>query len=101
MDRIKGLFNDLTGGNKDLDSRDVKDQPGNTGVDDLKARAENLGLSGLNLEMLSSLEFPLTRQEVLSQLKGAGADDRLIGLVEQVPDQVYDTLNDLKAKLPI
>lgn len=100
MDKIKGIFNDLTGGNDDLNPRDVKDQPGNTGVDDLKAKADDLGIGNLNLEMLSSLEFPLTKQEVLSQLKGAGADDRLVGLVEQVPDQVYNTLNDLKDKLP-
>lgn len=101
MDRIKGIFNDLTGGDSDLEPRDVKDQPGNTGVDDLKAKANDLGIGDLDLEMLSSLEFPLTRREVLSQLKGAGADERLIALVEKVPDQVYNTLNELKAKLPI
>src|SRR5690554_6077425 len=100
MDRIKGMFDDLTGGDDNLDSGDVKDQPGNTGVDDLKARANDLGIGDLNLELLSSLEFPLTKQEVLSQLKGAGADERLVALVEKVPDQVYNTLNELKDKLP-
>ncbi len=84
MDKIKGLFNDLTGGDGKVDSSDIKAQIGDLGVDDLK-----------------DLTFPITKAEVLETLRTNGSSDLLIQAVEKVPQDTFDSLNDLKAKLPI
>ena len=39
--------------------------------------------------------------ERIALLKAAGANGTLVSIVEQVPDQVYGTLNELREKLPI
>lgn len=101
MDKIKGFINDLTGGDGNLDANDLSNAAKDVNVDDLKNQAENLGLGDMNLDLLTSLEFPLTKEEVVSQLKAAGANGTLVSIVEQVPDQVYGTLNELREKLPI
>lgn len=101
MDKIKGFINDLTGGDGNVDRNDIDNARNNTNVEDLKAKADDLGIGNIDLDLLKSLEFPLTKQEVVSQLKAAGANDMLIGLVEKVPDQVYENINELRDKLPI
>ena len=84
MDKIKSLFNDLTGGDGKVDSSDIKAQIGDLGLDDLK-----------------DLTFPITKAEVLETLRANGSSDLLIQAVEKVPQNTFDSLNDLKAKLPI
>lgn len=84
MDRIKGIFNDLTGGDGNLDSSDVKAQIGDLGLDDLK-----------------DLSFPITKAEVLETLRNNGSSSLLINAVEKVPADTFNSLNDLKSKLPI
>lgn len=101
MDKIKGFINDLTGGDGNVDRNDIDNVRNNANVEDLKAKADDLGIGNIDLDLLKSLEFPLTKQEVVSQIKAAGANDMLIGLVEKVPDQVYENINELRDKLPI
>lgn len=101
MDKIKGFINDLTGGDGNVDRNDIDNVRSNANVEDLKAKADDLGIGNIDLDLLKSLEFPLTKQEVVSQIKAAGANDMLIGLVEKVPDQVYENINELRDKLPI
>lgn len=84
MDKIKGMFNSVTGGDGKLDSSDIKAQLGDLGLDDLK-----------------DLTFPITKAEVLETLRANGSSSLLIGAVEKVPQDTFNTLNDLKAKLPI
>lgn len=84
MDRIKGMLNDLTGGDGKLDSSDVKAQIGDLGLDDLK-----------------DLSFPITKAEVLETLRNNGSSSLLINAVEKVPADTFNSLNDLKSKLPI
>lgn len=84
MDRIKGLFNDLTGGDGKLESSDIKAQIGDLGLDDLR-----------------DLTFPITKNEVLETLRNNGSSSLLIEAVEKVPADTFNSLNDLKNKLPI
>lgn len=84
MDKIKKMFNDLTGGDGKVDSSDIKAQIGDLGLDDLK-----------------DLQFPITKAEVLETLRNNGSSDLLIQAVEKVPQDTFDSLNDLKSKLPI
>lgn len=84
MDKIKGIFNDITGGDGKLDSSDVQAQIGDLGLNDLK-----------------DLTFPITKAEVLETLRANGSSDLLIQAVEKVPQDTFNTLNDLKEKLPI
>ena len=84
MDKIKGLFNDLTGGDGKVDSSDIKAQIGDLGLDDLK-----------------SLTFPITKAEVLETLRANGSSSLLIDAVEKVPQQTFNDLSDLRSKLPI
>lgn len=84
MDKIKGLFNDLTGGDGKMDSSDIKAQVGDLGIDDLK-----------------DLTFPITKAEVLEVLRSNGSSNLLIEAVEKVPQDTFNNLNDLKSKLPI
>lgn len=83
MDKIKSMFNDLTGGDNKLDSSDIKAQIGDTGLDDLK-----------------DLTFPITKAEVLETLHANGSSDLLIQGVEKIPQDTFNSLNDLKEKLP-
>lgn len=84
MDKIKGIFNDITGGDGKLDSSDVQAQIGDLGLNDLK-----------------DLTFPITKAEVLETLRANGSSDLLIQGVEKVPQDTFNSLNDLKEKLPI
>ncbi len=84
MDRIKGMLNDLTGGDGNVDSSDIKAQIGDLGLDDLK-----------------DLSFPITKAEVLETLRNNGSSSLLINAVEKVPADTFNSLNDLKAKLPL
>lgn len=84
MDKIKGFINDLTGGDGKLDSSDVKAQIGDLGLDDLK-----------------SLEFPITKAELLETLRANGSSELLIQAVDKVPADTFNSINDLKSKLPI
>jgi hypothetical protein len=84
MDKIKSLFNDLTGGDGKVDSSDIKAQMGDLGIDDLK-----------------DLSFPITKAEVLETLRNNGSSSLLITAVEKVPADTFNSLNDLKSKLPI
>lgn len=97
MDKIKGFINDLTGGDGKVSADDIK----NVDVNDLKTQAEDLGIGNIDLDLLKSLEFPLTKDEVVSQLKAAGANSTLVSIVGQVPDQAYNSINELREKLPI
>lgn len=84
MDRIKGMFDDLTGGDGKVDSSDIKAQIGDLGLDDLK-----------------DLSFPITKAEVLETLRNNGSSSLLINAIEKVPADTFNSLNDLKSKLPI
>ena len=84
MDKIKSLFNDLTGGDGKVDSSDIKAQIGDLGLDDLK-----------------NLSFPITKAEVLEVLRSNGSSSLLIEAVEKVPQDTFNNINDLKGKLPI
>lgn len=109
MDKIKGFINDLTGGDGKLDGDDLK----NVDVNDLQAKAKDLGLGDLggkleqfgissgDLEALTRIDFPVDKAEVVSALKAVGVSDSLISLVEKVPDGMIESLNDLRDKLPI
>lgn len=83
MDKIKNLFNDLTGGDGKVDSSDIKANLGDVGLDDLK-----------------NLTFPITKAEVLEVLRANGSSDLLIQGVEKVPQDTFNDINDLRAKLP-
>lgn len=83
MDKIKGLFNDLTGGDGKVDSSDIKANVGDLGLDDLK-----------------DLTFPITKAEVLEVLRNNGSSELLIQGVEKVPQDTFNDINDLRAKLP-
>lgn len=98
MDKIKNFIGDFTGGDGRTDREEMSK---NANVEDLKSRADDLGMGNINLDMLKSLEFPLAKQEVVSNLKAGGANDTLLGLVEKVPDQVYESIDQLRDKLPI
>lgn len=100
MDKIKGFINDLTGGDGKLDGDDISNASRNANVEDLKSKADSLGLGNIDLDLLKSLEFPLTKDEIISQLKAAGTNDTLLSVVEKVPDQVYENINQLRDKLP-
>lgn len=84
MDKIKGMFNDLTGGDGKVDSSDIKAQLGDIGIDDLK-----------------DLTFPITKAEVLETLRANGSSDLLIQGVEKIPQDTFNSVNDLKDKLPL
>ena len=101
MDKIKGLFNDLTGGDGKVDSGDLQNAAKNADLGDLQAKADQFGLGGFDLEALGKLDFPLDKQEIISSLKTAGVNDQLISLLDKVPDQVYESLTQLQEKLPI
>lgn len=96
MDKIKGIFNDINGGDSKLDGDDLK----NVDVNELKKNAEDLGIGKYDVEALTKLSFPLEKNEVVSNLKAAGVSDQLVGLVEKVPDQLFENLDQLRAKLP-
>lgn len=78
------MFNDLTGGGDKTDSSDVQAQLGETGLEDLR-----------------DLTFPITKAEVLETLRANGSSSILIDGVEQIPQDTFDSLNDLKEKLPV
>lgn len=109
MDKIKGLFNDLTGGDGKLDGDDLKNVDVNdlqakadqAGLGDLTGKLDQLGIDSKDIETLSKLDFPVDKTEVISALKTAGVSGSLIGLVEKAPDQVFESINDLRDKLPI
>lgn len=109
MDKIKGFINDLTGGDGKLDADDVKNIDGNqvkdmaegAGLGDLTAKLENLGIGNLDIASLSRLDFPLDKTEIISTLKSAGVSDQLVSMLDKIPDQIYETLEDLQMKLPI
>lgn len=84
MNKIRDLFNGLTRGNGKVQSSEIKAQIGDLSLDDLK-----------------DLTFPITKAEVLETLRANGSSDLLIQAVEKVPQNSFDSLNDLKAKLPI
>lgn len=101
MDRIKGVFTDLTGRDGKFDSTDARAHVGDGDLGNLQARAEELGIGNLDLEALGRLDFPLDKAEIISALKTANVNQQLISLVEKVPDQVYESLAHLQEKLPI
>lgn len=84
MDMIKKLFNDVTGGDGKLDAQDIKNQLGDLGIDDLK-----------------DIKFPITKKGIIDILKENKASSALIMAAEQLPDTTYESLNDIKDKLPI
>ena len=84
MDNIRGVFNSITGDDDKQDASDIQAQLGETGLDDLK-----------------DLTFPITKAEVLETLRANGSSDLLIQAVEKVPQNTFNSLNDLKEKLPI
>lgn len=113
MDKIKGFINDLTGGDGKVDANDIQNAAGDVNMDNLMEKAEGLGLgdlggkleqfgiSGSDLEVLSKINFPVDKAEIVSALKTAGVSDSLTSLVEKVPDGIIESLNDLRDKLPI
>lgn len=84
MDRIRDIFDDLTGGDGNLESSDVKAEIGDLGLGDLQ-----------------DLTFPITKAEVLETLRNNGSSSLLIDAVEKAPADTFNSLNDLKSKLPI
>lgn len=109
MDKIKGLFNDLTGGDgkvnaddlKNVDVNDLRAKAEDAGLGDLTGKLDQLGIGASDLEVLTKLDFPVDKNQIVSTLKTAGVSGTLISLVEKAPDQVFDSLNDLRDKLPI
>ena len=113
MDKIKGFINDLTGGDGKVDADDIKKAAGDLdlgdlqakaeefGLGDLAAKADQLGIGNLDIAALGGLSFPLDKAGIISALKSANVSDSLLGLIEKVPDQVFDSLADLQKKLPI
>lgn len=113
MDKIKGFISGLTGGDGKVDVDDIKNAAGDVNLDDLKAKAdelglgdlankaEELGISNLDLTALAGLSFPIDKAGIVSALRSANVSDKLLSLVEMVPDQVFDSLTDLQKKLPI
>lgn len=83
MDKIKKIFDDITGGDGKLDASDIKSQLGDLGLDDLQ-----------------DIKFPITKQEIIDILKENKASSALIAGAEQLPDETFNSLNDLKSKLP-
>lgn len=83
MDKIKKIFNDVTGGDGKVDAADLKNQIGDLGLDDLK-----------------DLNFPVTKSEILSLLKENKVSEAVISAAEQLPDETFNSINDIKAKLP-
>lgn len=84
MDKIKGLLGGLLGSD------------GKFGVEDVKAQMENFGL-----EDLANLEFPATKDEVVDTMSQHGSPDLLINAVDQVPQETFNSVGELKDKLPI
>lgn len=83
MDKIKKIFNDVTGGDGKVDASDIMNQVGDLGLDDLK-----------------NLSFPITKEEIIEVLKQNNASSALIAGVEQIPADKFESLNELKGKLP-
>lgn len=109
MDKIKGLFNSITGGDGKIDSGDLKNlnsselraQAEQMGLGDLAAKADQLGIGNFDIAALGKLNFPLDKAGIISALRSANVSEQMISLVEKVPDQVYDSLVELQKKLPI
>lgn len=109
MDKIKGLFNSLTGDDGKLDTNDLKNvdinnlsaQAEELGLGDLTNKLQGLGIGNMDIAALGKLDFPLDKQEIISSLKSAGVSDQLVSLLDKVPDQVYESLLQLQDKLPI
>ena len=107
MDKLKGIFNSITGSDgkldaddlKNIDVNDLKAQAESLGLGDLAAEADQLGIGNLDIAALGSLNFPLDKAGIVSAVKSAGVSDSLVGLLDKIPDQVYDTLQDLQKKL--
>lgn len=107
MDKIKGIFNSITGGDGKLDADDLKNvdvnnlmsQAEELGLGDLAAKADQLGIGNLDIAALGKLNFPLDKAGIISAVKSAGVSDSLVGMLDKIPDQVYDTLQDLQKKL--
>lgn len=108
MDKIKKIFNDVTGGDgkvdaddlKNVDLNDVTAAASDLGLGDLDlGKLQNLGIGGADLSALSGLKFPLDKAGIISALKSANVSDQLLSLLEMVPDQVFNTLADLQKNL--
>lgn len=82
MDKIKGFIDGIKGDDGKLGIDDVKQQVGDVGLDDLK---------GLN--------WPIEKNELVSMLKENGTNEQIVGAVEKVPQERFDSLADLKSKI--
>lgn len=97
MDKIKGFINDLTGG----DGNELKGTAEDAGLGDLTGKLENLDIGSFDISALSRLDFPLDKTEIISTVKSAGVSEQLVSMLDKIPDQIYETLEDLQMKLPI
>ncbi|MCA9833546.1 MAG: DUF2795 domain-containing protein [Thermomicrobiales bacterium] len=83
MDKLKKIFNDVTGGDGKIDAEDIKGQLGDLGLDDL-----------------TKLQFPIDRAGIIKILKENKASEMLVMAAEKLPDETFDSVNDLKKHLP-
>lgn len=99
MDKIKKMFDNLTGGDGKVDASDIENTVGdlqNTNLQDLKLGDMDLGI----LQDLTKLDFPITKAEVVQFLKDQNASGTVIAVVQQAPEEIFNTVNDLRKHLP-
>lgn len=99
MDKIKKMFDNLTGGDGKVDASDIENTVGdlqNTNLQDLKLGDMDLGI----LQDLTKLDFPITKAEVVQFLKDKNASGTVIAVVQQAPEEIFNTVNDLRKHLP-
>lgn len=82
MHRARKFFSNLTG-QKVTETSEIKEEMGDFSLDDLE-----------------DLTFPISKNEVLETLRRNGSSDLLIDAVEDVDQHMFNSLNDLRSKLP-
>ena len=83
MHRARRFFSNLTG-NPVEETSEIKEEMGDYSLDDLR-----------------DLTFPITKNEVMEVLRRNGSSNLLINAIERVPQDTFDSLDDLHSKLSI
>ncbi|MBY4948593.1 DUF2795 domain-containing protein [Cupriavidus respiraculi] len=48
---------------------------------------------------LKGIDFPASKEDILAQAKQGGADENVMGELEQIPDREYDSPTDISREL--
>lgn len=83
MNRARTFFSNLTG-DKVEETSEIKEEMGD-----------------YSLEDLDLIQFPITKNELLEILRKNGSSNLLIDAIRDTPQDTFDSLDHLRAKLPI